>query len=549
MIDLRGALVTPSTLRGFYSLIASGYVHEEYVRRMVPGVLPAEPAKSRPNTLVPANLVGRLVNTDVESRSAPQAKARSKLQLRDYQRDAVELLEVVNCGALLCDDVGLGKSVEVLEFLAGHPELRPFVISGPLLASSAWVGKHADPKKYYGLEVCFLRGRSPADVPEDADGYFLNYEILSEWSEWLKLIEPRFLVLDEAHLLRNNTSAGVAARKLTRSQSIVKRAVLTATPVVNRISDLYALLDLAQPRQWGWRSQWIVRYAGAVPGEYSAYVEKGETNVDELQARMQTMSLRRSRFEVRKELPPFSRRQISIPEDALEPAPMRRYRKAESDIVGLILGRHGSFQGIALQQATEMASALSAAKVPAAINTALELLLSGPLVVFTWYKETAAAIARALKHDAEIFGPVTSTLAKAKRDTAARGFFESKADRRVFIATVGTAGMAMNELRVADRALFVDLYWVPATLIQAEGRIHRGNKTSPCEAIYLTVEKSVDAIMFSKLQRKAEAISAVVGDGAALSLCEALGGKRPGNDDLKEFLAALAKVDVEALEL
>lgn len=104
----------------------------------------------------------------------------SGLQLRDYQREGVVRMERSPKGVVLADDVGLGKTPQVLMHLHLHPELRPFLIIGPLLAAGSWVGPEADPEKHFGFKVAMLRTLSPSEEKIEAgvDGYFINYEIL-----------------------------------------------------------------------------------------------------------------------------------------------------------------------------------------------------------------------------------------------------------------------------------------------------------------------------------------------------------------------------------
>jgi SNF2 family DNA or RNA helicase len=200
-----------------------------------------------------------------------------------------------------------------------------------------------------------------------------------------------------------------------------------------------------------------------------------------------------------------------------------------------------AFKGIPLQQSTGMAAHLSAAKRKAAVAEALSMMYSGlhKLVVFCWYKETAAEIAKGLKAEGiQIDGPVHSGVSKKRRDQLARRFADGpKQINRVFIATMGTSAVAMNELCVAPAALFVDLYWVPALLMQAEGRVHRfGQLADNCYIRYLLADGSIDDFMFAHLERKARAIAKIAEDPSAASLCDTLGGANANKQASQEAL-------------
>lgn len=419
---------------------------------------------------------------------------------------------------------------------APAPAPAPFLVVGPLIAAGAWVGDEADPAVHFGLRVVALRSRNPQKFTEKhldelraADGFFINHEVLPDWQMQLQGFGCRTVIVDESHLLRSGKTDGAKAfRALVRATSVRTRIALTATPVVNKVADLWSQLDFAQPGGWGFWTDFVVRYQNAHATEYTRYALGDETNVEELRARLSRVLLRRSRFDVRKELPAFERQLAPLNAADLDARLVGRYRDLEEDF--RTNAEAPSFAGLALQQITAMAGVLAEAKRPFAAAEAVNLAhATGAVVVFTWYKETASFVAAALR-DAGIvtYGPIDSDTTKAKRDKAADAFKRDAIAARApvaFVATIGCAGMSMNQLSAAPCALCCELYWVPATLLQMEGRIHReGQRAANCFVRYLYVRGTVDELMLRHLQRKARAIERVADDAEALSLCEALGG-------------------------
>jgi len=573
VIDLRGALVGPPSQRGFCALIRPGFTARAMLG-MVPGVVESVRYNK---CYLSDNILPAMERYSVPARTLP-----SGLKLRQYQNEAVTFIDESVRGCLVADDVGLGKTITAATYLYENPHLRPFLVVGPLITAGSWCGEDADPAKHCGLKIGRLTSTTPDldQLDDDLDGYFLNYDILAAreaqagetqsaspgWVTWIDMmIKPRVIILDEAENIRNpRTKAAKAVRKLCQADYAVKRIALTATPVVNGIWDMWMILDCVQPGMWGgyvaynenFKTSFCQRYASAQRGEYGWQMGV-ESNVEELRYRFLRVVLRRSRFTVRKELPPFVRTRTLVASGDLEAKAYTAYREAEKLTAQAVSLQGLTLQGAELQRVTAMAQHLSWAKRHIAAQRAFDLAIAAEtkkVVVFCWYQKTAAFIAKALvKRGVAVFGPVTGSMDVTKRLELAAQFRDYKDDARrtsaVYVATLGAAGVGLNPLAAASSALFVDLCWVPRVLLQAEGRLHReGQKASSVLFEYLVVERSIDTIMYEHLLRKAKTIAATTKDKAGTTLCETLGGKS-ADEGLKAFLSDLAALTAEDLEL
>lgn len=593
--DLSALALAPPNHRGLQKVlgvrkdaIAAGNAPTPELLQLLPGV-----HLERGTVLVPCNLT-RLPGKRIIEYGA---HTPSGLRLRDYQVDGVQFVEDTPRGCIIGDDVGIGKTLEVLEYLHLHPELRPFVVIGPLVASSAWVGPNADPAKHFGMNVLALHTRTPEDIPKDVDGravdgVFLNYQILAPWKEkltnpdgtpqlnpdgtpcvvvhgsWFSSIlglQPRVVVVDECHEVRNfrNTYAKTV-HKLCQFDFVAKRIFLSATPVVNRVADLWHQLDSVQPKLWG---HWVPYHAKIITSFCTRYASarhngygwdcSGESNTGELRARLANVLIRRSRFDVRKELPGFERQRVAVAPASLDQAAYRDYLEiANATREALRVAGGSTLQGHDLRRLTGMFKMLSWSKRNVAVTHAETLARSTEtrkLLVFTWFKESASFLVKALKaKKLHVYGPVTGESSISKRNKDAEAFRDLQLEpggASVFVATLGAAGQSLNPLAAASAVLFVDLYYVPATLLQAEGRVHReGSKAKTVLAQYLTVDSTVDSIMYDHLARKAKQIAGTTGDMTAQSLCEALGGRNE-EESLKALVQAMAGLSTAALEL
>jgi hypothetical protein len=437
-------------------------------------------------------------------------------------------------------------------------KLYPFVVVGPKMSAPTWVADDGDPRKHFGFAIQQLSGRNADEFELDAvEGYFINPEILtskdkgSTWVDRIKQdIKPKAVIYDEAHNFRNMTSQSIAAMNLSGSRSVEHRMMLTATPIVRSVMDLWALLNFAEPGQWGKRADFGKRYAGYIAGAYG-WVETEEINVRELRERVSRVMFRRSRFEVRNDLPPMVRRRVTVPKQVLEAAgcikKLRDMQEAAArDDVG------GTYM---IQSISSMASVLSEAKRSVAVNEVKELLMRHKKVLmFVWFKETAEVLAQRLQaEDVAVFGPVTSKTTQRQRNAFMEGISAAPEaglpNGAVFIATLGSASLSLNKLSCCSATLFVDLYWLPTTLLQGEGRTHReGQKAHEVEIVYLVAEKTIDDLMFKALEERSRIAERIVQDPEGVKLTEELAGADEKNTtSLKALFEGLKDLDIDEM--
>ena len=160
-------------------------------------------------------------------------------------------------GGILADDMGLGKTLQVISLIL-KGEAGTTLIIAPVSVMSNWaqqMERHV--KKKYALNVLTYHGSSRKRM---TSGEFSEYDVVittygtlstEYWPRGTTNAEkiPRKdglfsmkwarVVLDEGHTIRNpSTKSAVAATSLLASN----RWVLTGTPIVNSIKDLYSML-------------------------------------------------------------------------------------------------------------------------------------------------------------------------------------------------------------------------------------------------------------------------------------------------------------------
>ena len=144
---------------------------------------------------------------------------------------------------------------------------------------------------------------------------------------------PFNLVLDEIHKAKSyRRSKGIVqpdgSKKWVAAGNIVdiaarlaklshRRLGTTATPVKDRVRDLWAQLDLVEPWSWGSSKQFVMRYADARPGKYGGLDTTGSSNMEELAERTAMVAHRLQPSDLEGFLPAVRREFIRIPFELL----------------------------------------------------------------------------------------------------------------------------------------------------------------------------------------------------------------------------------------
>ncbi|HEV2235746.1 MAG TPA: SNF2-related protein [Ktedonobacterales bacterium] len=180
-----------------------------------------------------------------------------RLQPLGYQLQvAREVLRDKAPAAILADEVGMGKTIEaglILKELSLRGVARSVLIIAPKALLPQWQEE--------------LRERFDESFALAEDRGFRGYEhedrVICSFQQFVmasERIQPRawdLLIVDEAHLLANTASKRRRAVAALRTRW---RLLLTATPVQNKITDLYSLVGLAAPGRFGTQRQFIARY-------------------------------------------------------------------------------------------------------------------------------------------------------------------------------------------------------------------------------------------------------------------------------------------------
>lgn len=469
---------------------------------------------------------------------------------------------------MLCDEVGLGKTIEaglvVKEYLMRQMAERILILTPPGLVQQ-WREELA---QKFGLhEFVINSDEAFRAAGDDAWAKFprviasIAAARLASNRNIITDLNYDLVVVDEAHHLKNRSSVTWKFVNALQKRFIL---MLTATPVENRLEELYNLITILKPGQL------------KTPQEFRRqFVVKGDPHSPKnrglLRELMADVMIRHSRGQVNVKLPPRRAHTIRL---ALSPPEQRLYQNVSHFVRrALQEGRDSGARKLTLtilqREIGSSATAVShtlrkLAGQPAwkdHKNHLLDLIADADAVtdwakadallkilqtagqehvlIFTHFQATLDALAERLAAAGIDFIPYHGGLTIAQKDEAIRRF---EAEGRVLLSTEA-AGEGRN-LQFCHVMVNFDLPWNPQRIEQRVGRIHRVGQKKQVEIFNLSAEGTVEDYLLNILDRKLNMFELVIGE------VEMILGYLTQEQDFEEMLLEvwLRSADETALE-
>lgn len=426
-----------------------------------------------------------------------------KTKPRKFQIKGIMFMEKMNGRALLGDDRGLGKTIQVLGYLAINPELRPAIIACPANAKYEWEEQLFQHTKNLDCQV--LTGQKPYPIKKDI--IIVNYDILSYWENVLINLNPVFLGLDEAHYIKN-----LKAKRTASCQKIGKNInaiiPMSGTPIVNKPVEYFPVLNMICPKEFPSFWKYAFRYCDPKKGfRGQGWRFDGATNTKDLYNRVKPFMIRRLKEEVLPELPPKQR--IYVP---IEISNRREYDKASKDFLKWYEEEYGrrrkekAKKSSALVKIGKLKELAEIGKLKTAIEWIDEFLetTDEKLVIFCFYSTVFEQIT---KHYSKI--ACLGRQSGRKRKEAIKQF-QSDNTKRLFIGTISADKEAIT-LTAASTSLFIGMGFTPGGQDQAEDRILRiGQEASSVNIYYLIGRNTIDEYVWDIIEKKRKIVSQII---------------------------------------
>lgn len=441
----------------------------------------------------------------------------------DYQQEtAATVLRRMRGRAILADEVGLGKTIEA-GLIATELRLRGLADRTLVITPAGLVEQWRDElERKFGLPTAILSGKDP--VP---DGHGNRPVLLASLAaarrdplkSRLTSTAWDLVIADEAHRLRSTRSA---SGKLIRALTARFLLLLTATPVENRLQDLYEMISLVAPGLLGTPSQFRTRHT-ASGGDV-----RSPRNLAELRARTRQVMVRHRRSEVALRLPQRLAETVLVTPDTDE----RDLYAELAERIRVEAKEATAARRMALRSAARLAGSTPAAAAPtlrklgwtdlataaeAITNPAKVRLLVAKLaehaargekvLVFTAFRQTVEAVAvatRAAGIDAAVYH---GSLRRADKELAIGSF----RDEKPVLLSTESAGEGRN-LQFCHVMINLDLPWNPMQIEQRLGRLHRIGQTHDVVLTNLACRGTIEERILHVLESKINMFELVVGE-------------------------------------
>jgi SNF2 family DNA or RNA helicase len=373
--------------------------------------------------------------------------------------------------AVLADDVGLGKTVQVAALIGLLADSEDFRQPGRLpvlyITSVGLVQQTGDELRQFlpGLSVTTVLGprRRTTTDPLETDLHVVNHDYVHRNQMSLQRLRPSLVVVDEASALK---AAGVKHRSIKELCRTADRAVaLTATPFENDPLDLWAILSLLGfPGLWS-RRQFIDSFCREdiyPDGRRKVTGWKSRLHADQVMRWIGRRFLRRTSREVGVTLPTKEEtRPVLVP---LSRAQELDYRRAAS--IRHDLKRHRRQRDVS-RRGSDGTSPLFNAAVAAAIR---EAHLGRKVVIYTEHLADLDDIAEQLT--AANVGRVCLR-GESNKDQRADAVKRFRDDPNVHVLA-GTKVLENGlNLQFAQTLISAGVSYNPARELQREGRLCR----------------------------------------------------------------------------
>ena len=461
-------------------------------------------------------------------------------QLRPYQERGLGWLAFLhrfNQGACLADDMGLGKTIQLLAFLQhlkAEKELRrPVLLVAPTSVLTNWKREASKftPKlnliEHYGPK----RAATDAALSKSLKGIDLcltSYALLQRDSNLLSNVDWQGVVIDEAQAIKNAASKqSQAARLLAKpSRQGRFRIALTGTPVENRVSELWALMDYLNPRVLGEEDFFKQRYK--LPIE-----RYGDTaSLKDLKSRVKPFILRRLKTDksIITDLPeklelnewvslsPEQRRLYTKTVDAsLEAIQRAPLGKKNGQVLALLtrLKQICNHPALALKEETVGEGFASrSAKLQRLEELLEELLEAGDrALLFTQIAEWGHLLQSHLQQRWQQEVPfLHGGSSKNARQAMVDRFQLDPRGPQLFLLSLKAGGVGLNLTR-ASHVFHIDRWWNPAVENQATDRAYRIGQQKKVLVHKFITTGSIEEKIDQMIKEKAKLAADIVGSG------------------------------------
>lgn len=496
--------------------------------------------------------VAALMNAEAATRQLETIKPPERFHgtLRPYQVRGVSwmaFLERVGLGLCLADDMGLGKTIQLLALLAfereqlnaanaalppGTPraKMHPTLLVVPMSVVGNWMHETAR----FCPELTVLTHHGADRLNEDAfvekagasDMVITTYSLAHRDKELLAKVSWGRLVLDEAQYIKN---PGAKQSQAVRSIAAERRVALTGTPVENRLSELWSIMDFLNPGYLG--------SAGSFRQRFSVGIERyrDRAKLEQLKGLVRPFILRRLKSDPTvvadlpekvesKEYCPLTSEQATLYEQCVQRMLTEVERSEGIQRRGLVLSALIKLKQICNHPTQLLKDWQDGSLKPPVVERSGkcirliemldEVLAEGDqAIVFTQFRQMGNLLGAMLRHhlDREVLFLHGGTTQK-ERVQIVEDFQKADGKNPILLISLKAGGVGLN-LTAASHVFHFDRWWNPAVENQATDRAYRIGQTRTVQVHKFVVRGTLEERIDQMIESKTELAENIIGSG------------------------------------
>jgi len=500
---------------------------------------------------------------DSELRSLKQLDENSVKMLEHQVDAAYRALFEMDGKALLADEVGLGKTIEVgmiLKEMHFRETNDSVLILTPAQLAKQW---QAELREKFGLEfVCNYDNNFNGF---DSHDYIIASIDTAKSNRYRQAVLRRdwdVLVLDEAHYVKNEeTDRYELIDQLTYNYAFF----LTATPIQNELTDLYNVVSLLRPGLFGTRD---VFHQYFINSDQETLV-----NRNELQDRLNKVMIRNRREDTDVD---FTERRVDTRKFDPSPAERELYQAVSDYVKGAYSQDQGqklvlmllqkevvsspeAFETTIRKRLDDQSELAQTEELESIIDlienidtvTKQERLLDiveearenvekGRVVVFTQFRATQRRVAERLASEGYTVHSFHGGHSSQEKEEIIESFEEQGG---ILVSTD-----AMSEGRNAQFCNILvnwDLPWNPMRVEQRIGRIHRIGQKRQVYVFNMALKDTVEEYVLERLYHKIDLFQQSVGELSEILTRLEESGKSFEDEIFERLVNANSEVDLE----
>ena len=454
-------------------------------------------------------------------------------QLRPYQHRGYSWMyrnSRIGFGSIIADDMGLGKTLQVITILLKLKEEKAInrkqkalvvVPTGLLTNWQAEIARFAP-----SLSTHIHHGTARDLKLFDADVMLTTYGVTRSDSDLLRKQKWQVMVIDEAQNIKNQDAA---QSKAIKSIPAHIRIAMSGTPVENRLSEFWSIMDYTNRGYLGSNSWFREEYASPIQ------LFNDEQVVQRFRRITSPFMMRRMKTDksIISDLPDkveqnqlalLTRQQAALYEQTMQAAMNEIEGYSENGDSQTLFKRQGLVLQMILalkQICNHPAQFLKNGNCDPSLSGKVQLLYElldsitaagEKVLIFTQFREMGAMLEKMIAAhlgDKPLFYHGGCSI--AQRQEMVERFQSNRADK-VFILSLRAAGTGLN-LTAASQVIHFDLWWNPAVENQATDRAFRIGQKKNVMVHRMITKNSFEEKIDEMIQRKKQLADMTVATG------------------------------------